>query len=89
MTKQTEHISLPVVDGCLVFNDQGLKINLHTKELTVRLIRGDYVITAAELVKYIGERELIESNELVQAMYGRYQMAAKLVRSDHDGYTRV
>lgn len=46
-------------------------------------------VTREELVKYIGERKLIESNEVVRKMYDRFQVAAKLARSDDDGDTGV
>lgn len=46
-------------------------------------------ITREELIKYIGERTLVQQNELVRKMYERYQVAVKLARSDDDGDTGV
>jgi len=46
-------------------------------------------ITREELVKYIGERKLIQENEVVRTMYDRFQVAAKLAGSDDDGDTGV
>lgn len=46
-------------------------------------------ITREELVKYIGERKLVQENEVVRKMYDRFQVAAKLARSDDDGDTGV
>lgn len=42
-------------------------------------------ISREELVKYIGERDLIENNEIVRTMYDRFQVAVKLARSDDNG----
>ena len=46
-------------------------------------------ITREELVKYIGERKLVQENEVVRKMYDRFQVAVKLARSDDDGDTGV
>lgn len=46
-------------------------------------------ISREELVKYIGELKLIQSNEVVRKMYDRFQVAAKLARSDDNGDTGV
>ena len=46
-------------------------------------------VTREELVKYIGERKLVQENEVVRKMYDRFQVAAKLARSDDDGDTGV
>ena len=46
-------------------------------------------ITYDELIKYIGERKLIQENEAVRKVYERYQVAVKLVRSDDNGDTGV
>lgn len=46
-------------------------------------------ITYDELIKYIGERKLIQENKAVRKVYERYQVAVKLVRSDDNGDTGV
>lgn len=46
-------------------------------------------VTREELVKYIGERKLVQENEVVRKMYDRFQVAAKLARSDDNGDTGV
>lgn len=46
-------------------------------------------ISRAELIKYIGERKIIQENEVVRKVYERYQVAVKLVGSDDNGDTGV
>lgn len=41
-------------------------------------------ISHEELIKYIGERDLRESNELVRTLWDRYQTAVKLIWSEDD-----
>lgn len=42
-------------------------------------------VTPAELIKYIGERELIQQNEPVRTLWERYQVAVRLVGSESNG----
>lgn len=56
-----------------------------TDEVAFRLPWGKVVsIPQDELIKYIGERELRESNELVRTLWDRYQTAVKLIWSADD-----
>ena len=41
-------------------------------------------VSHEELIKYIGERDLRESNELVRTLWDRYQTAVKLIWSEDD-----
>lgn len=56
-----------------------------TDEQAFRLPWGKVVsIPHDELIKYIGERDLRESNELVRTLWDRYQTAVKLIWSEDD-----
>jgi hypothetical protein len=44
-----------------------------------------YTVSGNELVKYIGERELVANNETVRSLWNRYQVAVKLVGSKDHG----
>lgn len=46
-------------------------------------------VTREELIKYIGERKIVQENEVVRKVYERYQVAVKLVRSDDNGDSGV
>lgn len=42
-------------------------------------------VSHAELVKYIRERTLVETNETVRSLWERYQVAIRLVGREEDG----
>lgn len=53
--------------------------------VTVMVDQKAVLIPRDELVKYIRERELRESSDLVRTLWDRYQVAVKLVGSKNDG----
>lgn len=56
-----------------------------TDEQAFRLPWGKVAsVSHEELIKYIGERDLRESNELVRTLWDRYQTAVKLIWSEDD-----
>lgn len=56
-----------------------------TDEQAFRLPWGKVAsVSHEELIKYIGERDLRESNELVRTLWDRYQTAVKLIWSEED-----
>lgn len=65
------------------------KLAITDPKLEVTLDDGSIVtLSRDDLIKYISEQQLVRENELVRAMYERYQVAVKLVRSDDDGDER-
>lgn len=65
-------------------------VGKHEKKVEVTLDDGSVEsISREELIKYIGERKIIQENEVVRKVYERYQVAVKLVRSDDNGDTGV
>ena len=56
-----------------------------TDEQAFRLPWGKVVsIPHDELIKYIGERDLRQNNEIARSLWDRYQAAVKLIWSDDD-----
>jgi hypothetical protein len=56
------------------------------RNIDIKMDDGSVVtLSREELIKYISEQQLVRENELIHAMYERYQVAVKLVRSDDDG----
>lgn len=70
---------------------KGYRILISNEELLyIQKDDGNYEsISHEDLIKYIGERNLIQENELVREMYDRYQVTIKLVRSDENDHTGV
>jgi len=65
-------------------------VSKYEKKVEVTLDDGSVEsISREELIKYIGERKIIQENEVVRKVYERYQVAVKLVRSDDNGDTGV
>ena len=75
-----------------LYDRNSTKQTLHSRSESFEITTDDgslEVLSRADLLKYISERKLVQTNEAVRKMYERYQVAVKLVRSDDDGDTGV
>lgn len=69
-----------------IFRPSSVNVKPHNKLLQIELDDGSVqTISRDELVKYIGERQIRQENEVVRTMWDRYQVAIKLVRSTDHG----
>jgi len=68
----TASINSPVLTNIILSEPTGVSVS--TRDGTIEHV------TYSELVKYTEERKLIQENELVRALWERFQMAAKLAK---------